>query len=247
VSAKINVIAPSLQVAVHGPGLRYKGRNATYSLKITNDGTVPNSNVRVSHRVPDGFQFVSADRGGKYESAQKTVHWFLGRVDAGQTVQLNCELTAAALGEFNHLIAVNSDSGVEARAQLATRVDGAASLDTEIVDLDDPVEIGGEAAWEVRVRNDGSKSAANIVVVCELPAGVELLTAKGPTESVADAKNLLFKSLSQLAPGQQAIYRVHVRGVTEGTHRLRARITSDALDQPVSIEEATKFYADAKN
>ena len=246
-SAKINVIAPSLEIAVHGPGLRYKGRNATYSLKVTNDGTVPNSNVRVSHKVPDGFQFVSADKGGKYEASQKTVHWFLGKVDPNQTLQLNCELTPTALGDFRHLVSVNSDSGVEARAQLATRVEGTASLDTSIVDLDDPVEIGSEAAWEVRVRNDGSKAAANLSVACELPAGVELLTAKGPTESVADGKTLLFKSLPQLAPGQQAIYRVHVRGMTEGTLRLRARITSDALDQPVSIEEATKFYADARN
>jgi hypothetical protein len=246
-STKINVIAPSLEVAVNGPGLRYKDRNAKYAVTVKNDGSVPNSNVRVSHVVPEGFQFVSAERGGKYEASEKTIHWFIGKLEAGQTVTLPCELKATGLGEFKHLVSVNSDSGVQARAHIATRVEGVASLDTEIVDVEDPVEVGGEAAWEVRVKNNGSKAATNIAVACELPEGVELIGAKGATESVAAAKVVTFKSLAQLAPGQQAIFRVQVRGVKEGTHRLRAKVSSDSLDQPVSIEEATKFYADAKN
>ena len=139
---------------------------------------------------------------------------------------------ADSLNGFQQLIAGNRE--------LST------SLDTEIVDLDDPVELGTEAGWEVRVRNTGSKAATNISVACDVPAGVDLLTAKGPTEAIAAQGTVQFKSLPQLAPGQQAIYRVHVRGIKEGTHRLKAQISSDSLDQPVSIEEATKFYADAK-
>jgi hypothetical protein len=243
-NAAINVIAPNLEVAMSGPGLRYKGRNAKYTLKVTNDGAVPNANVRVTQSVPDGFQFVSADRGGKYEPAHKAIHWFLGRIDPGQTQLVSCELTPNALGDFKHQAIVQSDNGLEARAHVATRVEGTASLDTAIVDLDDPVEVGGEAAWEVRVTNTGSKAANSVAVACELPAEVVLMSAVGPTDSVADKKVIHFKPLPQLAPGQQAIYRVHVRGIAEGVHRLRATITSDALDQPVSIEEATKFYAD---
>jgi hypothetical protein len=75
---------------------------------------------------------------------------------------------------------------------------------------------------------------------------VELLSAKGATEGLADAKNVTFRSLKQLAPGQQAVYRVQVRGTVEGSHRLRARVTSDSLDQPLMMEEATKFYSDAR-
>ncbi len=243
---KVNVIAPTLKLAVDGPGLRYKGRNAKYAINIANDGSVPNNNVRVTQIVPEGFQFVSADKGGKYDSSQRAIHWFLGRLDAGQTAQLSCELTANAIGEFKQQVFVGSDAGVRVEAISSTTVEGTAALATEIVDLDDPVEVGTEAAWEIRVRNDGSIAASNINVACELPAGVELLSAKGATEGLADAKNVTFRSLKQLAPGQQAVYRVHVRGTVEGSHRLRARVTSDSLDQPLMMEEATKFYSDSR-
>uniref|UniRef100_A0A7C4LQL1 DUF11 domain-containing protein n=1 Tax=Schlesneria paludicola TaxID=360056 RepID=A0A7C4LQL1_9PLAN len=246
-STKITVLAPSLQATLQGPGLRYKGRNARYALTVHNDGTVPNNNVRVSQAVPEGFQFVSAERGGKFDPSQKSIHWFIGRLEAGQSVQLDCELTAAALGDFKHAATVYSENGVTARAELTTRVEGVASIETEIVDLDDPVELGSETAWEIRVKNTGSKPAGNVAIQCELPAGVALLSAKGATTATTQGKGVQFKALPQLPPGQQAVYRVHVRGTVEGTHRLRARVTSDALDQPVTLEEPTRFYADAKN
>jgi len=243
---KIQVIAPSLKVAVDGPGLRYKGRSATYVTSVTNDGTVANNNVRVTQHLPEGFQFVSADRGGKYDAAQRTIHWFLGRMEGGQTSQVSCELVANSLGDFGHQVVVVSDAGVRSEAKTDTTVKGVASLGTEIVDLDDPVEVGAETAWEVRVRNDGSKAATNIALICELPDEVELLSARGPTQAVAENRQVIYKALPQLAPGQQAIFRVHVKGAVEGTHRLRAKVTSDALEEPLLMEEATKFYADTK-
>lgn len=246
-TTKIQVLAPSLQASLQGPGLRYKGRHARYVVSVQNDGTVPNNNVRISHEIPEGFQFVSADRGGKIDPSQKAVHWYIGRLEAGQSVQVVCELMAAELGDFKHKVQVFSDNGVAARAELTTRVEGVASIETEIVDLDDPVELGVETAWEIRVKNTGSKPAANVGVVCELPAGVTLVSAKGATAATAQGKTLQFKALPQLPAGQQAVYRVQVRGTAEGTHRLRTRITSDALDQPVSLEEPTRFYADSRN
>jgi uncharacterized membrane protein len=174
------------------------------------------------------------------------VQWFLGRMEGGQTSQVSCELTAAALGEFGHQVVVISDSGVRSESKTSTTVKGTASIATEIVDLNDPVEVGAETAWEVRIRNDGSKAATNIALICELPEGVELLTARGPTQAVAEKKVVIFKALPQLAPGQQATFRVQVKGTAEGTQRLRAKVTSDSLDEPLLMEEATKFYADTK-
>lgn len=242
---KVSIIAPSLAVNVNGPGLRYVGRAATYTIHVANDGTVANNNVRVTHKVPDGFTFISADRGGKYDASQKTINWFLGRMEGGAQSHVTCELTAATAGEFSHLVGVMSDAGVKAQGKIDTSVKGAASLTTEIVDLNDPVEVGVETAWEVRVKNEGSKAASNIAVICELPENVQVISAKGPTQALADARTIVFKALPQLAPGQQAIFRVQVKGVVEGTHRLRARVTSDSLDEALLMEEATKFYADA--
>ncbi len=244
-SAQMNVIAPSLKIAVDGPGLRYKGRNAKYTLTVTNDGSVANNNIRVSQVVSDGFKFVSADKSGKYDASTKSVQWFIGRLEPGQNAKVTCELNATALGDFSHTVAVLSDSGVRAEAKIETKVDGVASLTMELVDMDDPVETGVETMYEIRVRNEGSKPAAGVSIACELPAGMELITAKAPVDAIVEGRQILFKSLDHVAPGGQATYKIHVKGIQEGSHRMKVRMTGGGLTEPVVREEVTKVYSDA--
>ena len=244
-SAQLNVIAPSLKIAVDGPGLRYKGRNAKYTLTVTNDGSVANNNIRISQVVSDGFKFVSADKSGKYDASTKSVQWFIGRLEPGQNAKVTCELNATALGNFAHTVAVLSDSGVRAEAKIETKVDGVASLTMELVDIDDPVETGVETMYEIRVKNEGSKPASGVSIACEMPAGMELITAKAPVDAIVEGRQILFKSLDQVAPGGQAVFKIHVKGIEEGSHRMKVRMTGGGLTEPVVREEVTKVYSDA--
>ena len=75
-SATISVLAPQLQLAVDGPGLRYVGRDARYKLTVTNAGDATTNNVRAMYAVPKGFQFKDASRGGHYDEATRTISWF---------------------------------------------------------------------------------------------------------------------------------------------------------------------------
>lgn len=243
-SRDVLVVAPSVKVAMKGPGLRYLGRNAVYAISVTNDGTGATNNVRVLHRVPDGFKYVRSDKGGKYDSATRTLSWFVGRVEPGQSVDVKVELTATKLGDHTHLAGAISEQGAKSEASFKTKVDGTASLVLDIVDLDDPVEVGAETAYEVRVRNSGTKSASKVSLSCELPPGVTLVNAKGPTSSIAENGLIVFKAVGELAPGKTAIYRIQVRGTKAGNQRFRARLASESIQNPLTFEELTKFYVD---
>lgn len=244
IAAPIRVIAPSLKISVTGPGLRYKGRTARYTVQVTNDGTASTSNVRLVHKVPEGFRFEAADKGGRFDAASSTVNWFVGKLDTGESAEFHADLQATGLGDFEHVVSAFSDRGAQASARLATRIDGAASLNLEIVDLDDPVEVGGECAYEVRLKNDGSKSAQNVGLSCELAPEMELLSAKGPAPHLAENGVVVFRSLPELAPGQTATFRVHVRGTVPGSHRFRCRLASDSTQEPLICEALTRFYRD---
>lgn len=245
-SNELEVVAPSLKIAVNGPGLRYKGRAAKYVVEVTNDGTVPNNNVRVSQVIAKGFSYVAADRGGKFDPSQNAVHWFLGRLEPGQTIAVNCELLATELGDFKHLVQVASDSGVRGDSSIDTKVEGASALSMEIVDLDDPVEVGTETAYEIRLKNDGSKAASDVAIRCELAAGIELVNATGPTNGALSGQKLAFQPIAEIPAGGQVIYRVHVRSGVEGNYRMRVELTSSSMTEPLSLEESTKFYNDAR-
>jgi uncharacterized repeat protein (TIGR01451 family) len=244
---EFNVIAPSLKIAVEGPSLRYKGRNAKYTMTVTNDGSLVNNNIRVSQVVSEGFKFVSADHGGKFDSSINTIQWFINRLAPGESMQVACELNSLKLGDFTQTVQVVSDSGVQADAQIETRIDGIASLTLELVDLDDPVEVGSETGYEIRVKNEGSKVATGVVVACDLPNGMQFLSAKAPVDQVIEGRQLFFNPIDQIAPGGQATFRINMKVTKEGSHRLKARLSGGGLQEPMLLEEATRAYTDGSN
>ncbi len=242
--ARVNVIAPKVQVAIDGPGLRYKGRSAKYVITTVNDGAAATNNVRILHKIPKGFEFVKADHGGQYNPEDATISWFLGRMEPGQSANVNLNLKTKTIGNYVHHVRAISEHNVKSDAQIQTRIEGTAQLVLDISDLDDPVEIGSETGYKVVVKNDGSKSASNVSISCELPAGVQLVSATGPTQHIAENGVVVFKSLGDLAPGDSVSYQVIVQGTVEGNHRFRARLASDSIRDPLLFEELTRFYRD---
>lgn len=239
--ATVNVIAPSLKIAIEPPGEQCAGHDARYTLIITNDGLASTNNVRVVHRIPKGFTFLKADKGGSFDMATNSVNWFVGHLEPDQSIQLKLQLQTSQVGQFLHQVVVTAENGVSAKADSTTNVEGSASLALEIHDLEDPVEIGLETAYEVRITNSGAKSAENVGLTFELPRGIELLSVQSATQHFAKNGLILFNDLPELAPGKTALYRIHVRGELEGTQRVRARVTSESIERELITEEQTKF------
>lgn len=240
----VKVLAPQLEIAVDGPGLRYVGRDARYNVSVSNKGAAPTNNVRAMYAVPDGFEFQSATRGGNYDKTRRIVSWFVGSVKSNETIELSLKLRPVKPGDFAHAARVVSEHGDIAEAQAATRIEGTASLLLKVADLDDPVETGKETAYEITIQNDGSKEAQNVGLSIELPVGVKLVDVKGPSSHIAESGLVVFKSLPSLPAGKTATYRVFVQGSEEGNQRLRARLTSDSIQEPLTVEELTRFYTE---
>ena len=120
------------------------------------------------------------------------------------------------------------------------------ALQVELVDLDDPVEVGADTAYEIRVSNTGSKTETNLQLTCVLPEKMEFRGAKGAGDCrfKVEGREVRFEPLNRLAPRADAIYRVNVRGVAPGDVRFRALIRADGLNEPVLREESTKVYGD---
>ncbi len=144
-----------------------------------------------------------------------------------KSVRLKVELATTEIGTHVHNFVAVSEQGARSDAKLETVVDGTASPEVEIVAQNNPVEIGVETAYEIHVRNDGTKAAEHVAICCEMPEAVEMLRAEGATaaEPAGSEKGLLaFHPISRVEPGKTAIYRVYVRGRKAGNHRFRVRL-----------------------
>jgi uncharacterized repeat protein (TIGR01451 family) len=244
--ATIDVLLPRLNLLVTGPKLRYLDRHATYVFHVTNPGSAAASNVTVSDIVPAGFKFLGASDGGRHDFSTRSVSWFIGDLTPGQSREVSMEVVAVNTGVHKHQATAVAARGLRTDGEAVTRVEGLPALLMELVDLDDPVEIGADTAYEIRVTNTGSKTETNLQLICTVPDKMEFRGAIGAAgcRHRVQGKEVIFEPLPKLAPRADAIYRVNVRGTGAGDLRFRARITADGLTEPVLKEESTKVYGD---
>jgi uncharacterized repeat protein (TIGR01451 family) len=245
-TAAIEVLAPKLELAVTAPGMRYLDRRATVGLKVTNPGTAPATNITLVDQIPQGFKFLSASEDGRHDFVSRSVTWSLGDLAPGQSRDVSMELVAINTGEQKNKATVSAARGLKAEGEASTHIEGLPALLMELIDLDDPLEVGAETAYEIRVTNTGTKTESNLQLTCTVPDKMEFKGAKGPTgvPFKVDGKDVVFEPLSKLAPRADAIYRVNVKGLGAGDLRFRARIKADGLTDPVLKEESTKVYGD---
>lgn len=244
--ADTEILEARLDLAVSGPKLRYLDRHTVYLIKVTNTGSAPATGVIVNEVVPAGFKFHAATGGGRWEEATRTVHWQLGEVPPGQSREVTVDLVAVGAGEHRLLARAVSSQGGKADASASTRIEGSSALVIELVDVDDPVEVGGDTAYEIRVINAGTKMETNLEVACTLPEHLEFKGAKSMAgiQHRVQGRDVVFDPLPRLAPKADVIYRVIVRGMQAGDMRFRTRIRADGLPDSVLREESTRFYND---
>ncbi len=242
--AAVNVIMPRLDMQIVGPGLKYLERKAIYTLKVTNPGDAPATNVTVSDVVPSGFKVLAASDGGRHDFSTRAVSWFLGEVGPGQTKQVQLEVQAINSGEFTHKASAIGARGLRAESQCLTKVEGLSALMIEMVDTEDPIEVGGDTAYEIRITNTGSKTETDIKLIAMVPEKMEFKTAQGPVKFREDNKQVVFEPLEKLAPRADAIFRVNVKALEAGTVRFKIQVTSTNIVEPIIKMEPTRIYDD---
>ncbi len=242
--ASVTVIMPKLDLEVNGPKLRYLGRPARFTIKVTNPGDAPATNVMVSDVIPAGFKFEGAPEGGRHDFSTRTVSWFVGDLEPGKSREVHLDLMAVNPGEHAHKVSAQAARGLKAENEALTRVEGLSAILLEVVDTQDPIEVGADTSYEIRITNTGTKTETDIRLSCTLPEQMQLKGAQGPVRFQEQGKVIAFEALPKLAPRADAIYRVFVKAMAPGNVRFKTQITSTNLQDPVSEQEATRIYQD---
>jgi uncharacterized repeat protein (TIGR01451 family) len=240
----VNVITPRLDLEVAGPKLRYLERKAVYTIKVTNPGDASATNVTINDVVPPGFKFLQASDGGRHDFSTRSVSWYLGEVQPGQSKDVKLEVVAINPGEHHHHVTATAARGLKVDSEIMTRVEGLSAILLEVVDTEDPIEVGADTAYEIRITNTGSKTETDIKLACVIPDKMLFKSAQGPCRFHEQGKEIVFEALPKLAPRADAIFRINVKALAPGDVRFKAQITSTNLVEPVIEMESTRIYED---
>jgi uncharacterized repeat protein (TIGR01451 family) len=243
-AVRLEVTAPTLELSAEMPSRRYLQRPATCVLSMVNAGTAPARAVELVAQLPPGMKFVRANHAGFYEERFHRVLWNLEELPPGERGSVEMVLMPVDLGPQKIVSAARSSDGPSSQASHTVEVEGLAALFFEVTDSEDPIEVGGVTEYIVRIGNQGTKAASGVRLTATLLGDLEPVDAKGPAAHRVDNLAVIFEPLARLAPTEEAVFRIRVRGRREGDQRMQVQLVSDDHPSPITKEEITRVYAD---
>jgi uncharacterized repeat protein (TIGR01451 family) len=190
--------------------------------------------------LPAGVQLQSATAGAQQNGRMLT--WRLGTLAPDASKKLAVNVRPQDAGSFTNTVTARAFCAEEVSAEATTEVSGIPAILLEVVDVNDPVEVGQNTTYVVTVTNQGSATGKNVTVVCTLEEEMEFVSGTGRTNVTSQGNKVNLAPVTSLAPGAQATWNIVVKANAAGDVRFSVEMTEDQLTRPVRETEATNFY-----
>jgi uncharacterized repeat protein (TIGR01451 family) len=230
-----------LKVEVEAPRMQFVGAEMGYKIHVRNTGNAAAKNVKLAAVLPLGMKFVAATKGGRLSQAGSEVGWTLAALPPAGEENLTMTCILEQSGPHRLRVASSGDGELAASGEALTQVEAVADLRLDVVDPTGPVAVDAETAYEINVRNRGTKSAEDIDVVVYFSQGVEPTAAEGGAYKMAPGQ-VVFERIPSIAAGKTVALKVHAKGQSPGNHVFRTEVYCKPLGSRLVSEETTHFY-----
>ncbi len=235
-----------------------QGDALTYTITVTNEGSLDASGVVVTDRADAGLTFVSADVTGtnvtdngdetftiadlaQGESVSFTVTYQIGATFQGNSVRNEAEITEDD-GDDEDSTPDNDDEEEDDQDEEETPLDQTydLSLTKDLANAADaPFTQGDALTYTITVTNEGSLDASGVVVTDRADAGLTFVSADVTGTNVTDNGDETF-TIADLAQGESVSFTVtyQIGATFQGSSvRNEAEITEDDGDDEDSTPD----------
>jgi uncharacterized repeat protein (TIGR01451 family) len=230
---------PILQIACSAPEQRFIDRSATFNLEVKNVGDAPSASTVVKASVTGG-EVSNLTKGGTASRGEVT--WSLGALPPGASQTLSFDAKTTQAGMIQASASASGVCAASVRAACETRVIGIPAILLEVVDIEDPVEVGKTTTYVITVTNQGTAPGTNIKVACDIPELSAYVSSTGASPASAAGNRVTLGTIPSLPPKQKVEWRLIVTAKAEGDARLRVEMSSDQFAEPVRETESTNHY-----
>ena len=230
------VVKPGLKLTKTGVPETYINKQAGYKIVAENIGDTELTGVVVTDNAPAGARLVSAP-GANISGNVAT--WNVGTLRPGETKSFDVVLTSGTAGRTCNVATINTAQGLRESSEACTVWKGISAILLEVVDDPDPLQVGEQTLYTIRITNQGNADLTNINTVAQYQKEVTPVSSQGGTVA---GKTVRFPTIPRLGAKQSVTYTITGKAAEVGDHRLVVTLTEDQLLSPVKEEESTRVY-----
>lgn len=235
---------PVLIARKTGPQRANVGDRVLFKISVENRGPGAVTNLRIADTVD--FALRPTNASANFQLLGSTLVWVLPVLQPGQTYEreVECLCQQPAPRACNKAI-ITCQEGVRQDVEACLEIIGRSNtLSIDMVDTRDPVAVGNEATYEVRVTNNSSVPDRQVVVTITLPNEMTPANgSNGPSQFALTGRTYQFAPIAEMRAGETLTFQI--RGIARqvGTAVGRASAVSQASPTPVSAEAQTNIIA----
>lgn len=238
--ASTQVRSPMLTLECSAPPMVPAGRPVRVCLTVRNTGDAPESKATITLPIPAGATVESTTGGGVVSG--EVVTWEIANLAPQASVEMCAVLVSRQFGPLSLSPTARGACLPPVSSQCGVRIGGIAGILLEVVDLEDPVEVGKEVTYEIRVLNQGATIGTNVRLVCRLPDSLEYVSGAGLTPVKFLDGTITIEPLPSLGSKISASWRVVAKALKEDDARFKVELFSEQYDQPIHEDESTTLY-----
>lgn len=230
------VVKPSLELALQSPNQEFVSRPVAYSVHLRNTGDVPVPNARLNIETPDALENVSISS----ETAGEGSNYDFGTLDPGATRVINVQGDAVEAGTASLSATASGYCVTDMNKTAEVPLKGVPALVLIAFDEVDPVSVGEETRYNIKVKNQGTAPADNVAITGSLGDQLEFVSGSGDSNVSGQGSSLTLAPVSQLMPGESAAWTVTAKGTSAGYGRMDLNMKSTATKREISEQEPTR-------
>ncbi len=231
-SADIDVVEPQLSLSVTGPPERYTDTVATYRLTLTNTGTATAKKVLVAAQVPSGGDPRRVEPRAIWKPEVRAFYWQVPELAPGETQEFSVEVLMGGIGSFQlRAVAKADEPPVRQVAQYArTDIRGVPRVRVSLFEPRGVLDEGEETEYEIRLRNDGSKEAANVLVTGTVSDNLQVISVSGPDGQPqpgpqgADGHTVTLPPIDRIPIGGEILLSFRVKALRAGDATCQVKV-----------------------
>lgn len=238
-SAHVSIVESKIAITKTGPADAFLFSNATYDITLVNEGLTPVENLRLSDEIPAGTRCMSATDDGRISG--NTVTWLIPRIAPNEVVRRQVVLSGQKQGVLTANAIARFAGSRFVQAAATTTWEGAPGVLTEVVDDADPVQVGSNVTYTIKITNQSTLRELSGDATFDLAPNMRFVEISKNIRADFFGQRITVRNVN-LKPRGTLTFKIVARAAEPGLGGIRFEFGAGVLPRSVVKEEATYAY-----